>query len=195
MNRLNSQKALNRLTKEAANQYPVSIPCLIFKENDDYQPDFTYVIDKDVLGQIIYEVLKESELVEDCIPVIISLKDNAINRLESKGVYILDSFNNQFIYLFGTKDQKKFFDSINKITREWQFDASLIVGYLSNEENQIDLHQKYANELNRLLDLHGNIYSKYIPLENSEEIKFPLLNGEFKLNLVRSIIRRDGVAR
>lgn len=193
MNQLTFQATLKTLTEKAANQHPVSIPCLIFKEHDNHILDFTYIIDKDVLGQMIYEVLKGSELDEQCIPVIISLKDNAINRMESKGVYIFDSLNNQFVYLFGTKDQENFFNTINKMTSELELNTSLIIGYLSHNENQAELHQKYAATLNTLLDLHGNIDGKYIPLNNTEEITFPLLNSDFKLNLVQWIARGGGV--
>src|SRR5690625_432105 len=126
------QLMLNQLTEDASNKYPASIPCLIFKGNNnqpvDVQNDIS-IIDKDVLGQIIYELLTERDA-SGCIPIIISLKDNAINRMESKGVYILDNIKNQFIYLFGAKDHDSFFQKVDKVRREEQMNTSLIIGYL-----------------------------------------------------------------
>ena len=192
MKQLNYQATLKKLTDKALNQHPVSIPCLIFKEHDNQELFFTYIIDKDVLGQIIYEMLNGSEQDEYCIPIIISLKDNAINQLESKGVYTLDIHNNQFIYLFGTKDQENFFNTINKIASKFEINPSLIIGYLSTE-NKNEVHQMYANKLKRLLELHGDIYGKYIPLDNTEEIEFPLITSDLKLNLIQCLIRKEGV--
>lgn len=193
MKQLNYQATLKKLTDTALNQHPISIPCLIFKEHANHEPDFTYIIDKDVLGQIIYEMLHGAELAEHCIPIIISLRDNAINRLESKGVYILDSLNNQFIYLFGIRDQENFFNTINKITSKFEDNPSLIIGYLSEDEHKIEIHQKYANKLKHLLELHGEVYGNYIPLDNIEEIKLPLINSDLKLSLIQCLRRNEGV--
>lgn len=195
MKQLNYQATLKELTDKALNQYPVSIPCLIFKEHehDNHELNFTYIIDKDVLGQIIYEMLNGIELDEHCIPIIISLKDTAINRLESKGVYTLDSCNNQFIYMFGARDQENFFNTIKKIVSKFEVNPSLIIGYLSNAVNQTELHQKYANKLEHLLEVHGEIYGKYIPLDNNEEVKLPLINSDLKLILIQCLIRSEGV--
>src|SRR5690625_2789168 len=155
------QIMLNQLTEGASNQYPVSIPCLIFKGNEsvDFQENIR-IIDKDVLGQINYELLKDRDL-DGCIPIIISLKDNTINRMESKGVYLLDSMNNQYIYLFGAKDHHHFFNKVDKVRREEKMNTSLIIGYLFDSESDMKMNQKHAEKINQLLRLHGNINVKY----------------------------------
>lgn len=186
------QMTLKRLTENAFNKHPVSISCLIFKNNDNYQLEFTnHVIDKDVLGQLIYELINSTDVNDNCIPIIISLEDNTISQMNSKGVYILDTFNNQFIYLFGVKDQENFFNKINKIRSESKINTSLVICYLSNAENPTQLNQKQADKLNCLVDLHGEVYGKYTLLDYTQEINFPLLNKDFKLNLFHWIIRNE----
>ncbi len=194
MRNSNYQMIFNQLTENASNKYPVSIPCLILKDIEhDYeglQNNF-HIIDKDVLGQIMYELLR-STASDGCIPIIISLGDNTINRMESRGVYVLDSVNNRFIYLFGAEDHKNFFNKIDKARSEANISTSLIIGYLHESGNhRVDLN--HADTLNHLLDLHGNIHGEYTLLDYTEEINFPLLNEKFKLSLLSWVIRNAGV--
>ena len=187
------QIMLNQLTEDASYQYPASIPCLIFKGNESVDlQDNIRIIDKDVLGQIIYELMKDRVL-DGCVPIIISLRDNTINRMESKGVYILDNINNQFIYLFGAKDHHNFFDKIDKVRREEKMNTPLIIGYLLDSENDMKMKQKHAEKLDQLLSLHGNINGKYTLLDYTEEIEFPLLSKNYKLSLLSWVIRDEGV--
>ncbi|GAB3798807.1 hypothetical protein [Virgibacillus kimchii] len=194
MRNSNYQSILNRLTENASNKYPVSIPCLLFKDIDHHSVDLQNnfpIIDKDVLGQIMYELLRSTAL-DSCIPIIISLGDNTINRMESKGVYVLDSVNNRFIYLFGAEDHINFFNKIDKARNEAKVSTTLIIGYLHHSENHI-MDRKHADTLNHLLDLHGDIHGKYTLLDYTEEINFPLLNENFKLSLLSWVIRDAGV--
>lgn len=181
---------LRDLTENASNKYPVSIPCLIFKNKYAHLEGLpNYIIDRDVLAQIVYELIKN--VADNFIPIIISLKQHAINRMEGKGVYVLDSINDQFIYLFGAKDQRNFFSGLDNLRSNSKINTSLMISYLSNAVDCIQMSQMLVNKLNCLLDLHGNIYGKYVLLDKKEEIKFPLLNKNFKLNLLYGIVRND----
>ncbi|MYL39813.1 hypothetical protein [Halobacillus litoralis] len=193
MRDLKSQLNLNVLITQAANNYPVSIPCPILKHTDCYYVDLqkpAYIVDKDVLGQIIYELLNKLDLTQCCTPIVIALRDSTVNRMESKGVYVLDSTNNQFIYLFGAKDQEKFFEEINQIRMDLQIDTPLLLSYISDFVDETDFKRRYTTELDCLLDLHGNLYGKHTFLDGSQEVELTLLDKTFRLNLLHWITKK-----
>jgi|GEM_PF-6229872 len=174
---------LKILTEQPPNKQPFSIPCLILKNEGCKKLDLTnYLIDKDILAQILYEVFYKNDLPQKGIPLVISLKNNLINRMESKGVYVLDSNKDQFVYLFGIEDHKEFFAKLAEIKADSKINTSLVVAYLTPNEDQPTNNQTYLDKIDRLIDLHGSVSGKRMILDANESVTFPLMNKEFKLN-------------
>ena len=174
---------LKKLTEHPSNKQPFSIPCLILKNEGCQKLDLTnYLIDKDILAQILYEVFYQNEFPQKGIPLVISLKNNLINRMESSGVYVLDNFKDQFVYLFGLEEHRDFFEQLTEIKANSKINTSLVVAYLTLNENQLINSQTYLDKINRLVDLHGSVSGKRMILDANESVTFPLMNKEFKLN-------------
>ena len=174
---------LKILSKQPSNKQPFLLPCLILKNEGCKKLDFTnYLIDKDILAQILYEVFYKNDIPQKGIPLVISLKNNLINRMESKGIYVLDSNNDQFVYIFGQEDHKEFFEKLAKIKADAKINTSLAVAYLTSNEDQPTSSQTYLDKIDRLIDLHGSVSGKRMILDANKSITFPLMNKEFKLH-------------
>lgn len=174
---------LEQLVENTSNKQPYSIPCFILKSDEYKKLDvISYLIDKDIIAQILYQVFYKNDLPQNVIPLVISLNDNLINRMESKGVYVLDSNNNQFVYLFGLGDQIEFFEKLVEVKTNSKINTSLVLAFLTINEGQSTNSEIYLDKLDRLIDLHGSVSGKRMILDANESVTFPLINKEFKLN-------------
>ena len=183
---------LKKLTENISNKQPYSIPCFILKSDEYKELDaISYLIDKDIIAQILYEVFYKNDLPQNGIPLVISLNDNLINRMESKGVYVLDSNNDQFVYLFGLGDQKEFFEKLVEVKTDLKINTSLVIAYLTINEDQPTNSEIYLDKIDRLIDLHGSVSGKRMILDANESVTFPLMNKEFKLNTFYWIENKD----
>ena len=194
MNQIKFLSITNELTHKVSNKYPLSTPCVIFRKDKENQVHFIdYTIDKDVLSQIIFDSLTTLESGEYGVPIVISLNTNLINRMESAGVYYLNVLKNEYVYLFGKEDQEIFFESLIKAQRKSNINHSLLISFLTDSQKQCHVNKKLSLQLNKLIHLHGNIYSEITPIEYAEEIPFPLLNKNFNLRLLHWIKKKGGV--
>ena len=174
---------LKILTEQPSNKHPFTIPCLILKNIGCQRLNLTnYLIDKDILAQILYEVFYKNDLPQKGIPLVISLQNNLISRLESKGVFVLDSHKDQFVYLFGLDEHKEFFEQLTKIKAESKINTNLVVAYLTPNEDLPTNSPIYLDKLNRYIDLHGSVSGRHLQLDANKGVTFPLMNNAFKLN-------------
>ncbi|MBG9783352.1 hypothetical protein [Shouchella lehensis] len=186
--------ATSELTQKVCNKHPISTPCVIFKEDQQNQVRLIdYTIDKDVLSQIIFDVLRSLRKEECGLPIIVATENNVINRMESAGVYYVNIRKNEFVYLFGKEDYKRFFESLTVVQERLNLKGSLLISFLTDSPNQCSVNEKLSDQLNELIHLHGDLNCESTSIEHPEVITFPLLNTNFNLRLLHWIKKKGGV--
>lgn len=191
MKNKNTTIDLNQLNNYQSSRISYSIPCTILK-NDDYQKLRTieYILDKDVLAQMLYEGFYKNHTFIDEIPIIITVNDFLINGMERKGTYVLDGINDQFIYVFGKEDCPDFFENLAKLKME-SLHSSILIATLNSNNSQSLIQEKSFEKLHYLIDLHGDIKGGQLQVEGNENITIELMNQQYKLTTFYWIERQE----
>lgn len=130
-------------------QSSYSIPCTILKP-DSYQhfQQMDYVIDKDVLAQMLYE----GRTTGIC-PIVFTFHDHLINGMARKGAYLFDDRKEQFIYAFGEAEHPFLWHTCLMKNRALSRNAVLVSFFTSDDQ----LYDDAGPHLTRFIELHGNL--------------------------------------
>ncbi|WP_139492074.1 hypothetical protein [Brevibacillus dissolubilis] len=154
--------------------------CTIEKHTDNQKrPVERYLIHKNTLGQMLYEVftVNHQDFKSFFLPIIILLDPVTVGGICIPGYYYFDDEQEKFLYI--REVEPEVIDLLNELRGKYQINSNLSLGYLYNHttpsasvdvDDRLNRLMKGTQDFSELLSIHGGLKDICVLASQTEDM-------------------------